>query len=221
MSKYLYIVFFTLFFSGCKKSDKVSVDYYYNYFPLAVNSWVEYDVIDITHSDFGSDTLNYQLKELITEEFLDNSGRLTYRVERFMRESTASDWVIKDVWYANRTKTTAEKIEENVRFTKMIFPVNTSKYWNGNAFNLLKKWEYSYDSLHTSKTINSLVFDSTITVIQRDNQNVVEYEKAFEIYAVDIGLVYKKHVDLNINLGDSTNINDGVELEMTVRSYGK
>ena len=82
-----------------KKSEEISVDYYYNYFPLEVNSWVEYDVIDITHSDFGSDTLIYQLKEIITEEFLDNSGRLTYRIERFIKDSTNSNWTIKDIWY--------------------------------------------------------------------------------------------------------------------------
>jgi len=222
MNRLLYTVFISLIvLFGCKKPDNESVNYYYNYFPLEIDSWIEYDVIEINHTELGSDTSVYLLREVTTEEFLDNEGRLTYRIERFWRNDISASWDIKDVWYSNVTSTTAEKVEENVRFTKMIFPVNDSKYWDGNAFNSLEEWEYSYDSLHEPKTINNLSFDSTITVVQRDNENVVEYEKVQEVYAADIGLIYKKHKDLDINLGDTLDINGGRELIMIVTAYGK
>ena len=99
--------------------------------------------------------------------------------------------------------------------------IKDTKYWDGNAFNNLEEWEYYYDSLHKPKLINNLSFDSTITVIQRDNQNVVQYEKVKEIFAVDIGLIYKSHIDLDINLSNILDINSGRELEMTVTAYGK
>ena len=222
MNRLLYTVFASIIlFFGCKKSNTESVNYYYSYFPLEVDAWIEYDVLDIIHSQLGSDTAVYQLKEIITEEFLDNEGRLTYRIERYWRDDSNANWSIKDVWYSNKTTTTAEKVEENVRFTKLIFPINTAKYWDGNAFNNLEEWEYYYDSLHKPKLINNLSFDSTITVIQRDNQNVVQYEKVKEIFAVDIGLIYKSHIDLDINLSNILDINSGRELEMTVTAYGK
>ena len=222
MNRLLYTVFVSvILLFGCKKSNNETVNYYYGYFPLEVDSWVEYDVLDIVHTEFGSDTTIYQLKEITTEEFLDLEGRLTYRIERYWRADVSLEWSIKDVWYSNITKTTAEKVEENVRFTKMIFPINDTKYWDGNAFNNLDEWEYSYDSLHMPKLINNLSFDSTITVIQRDNENVVEYEKVKEIFAVDIGLIYKIHIDLDINDSNILDINSGRELEMTVTAYGK
>jgi len=222
MNRLLYTIFASLIvFFGCKKSNSESVNYYYSYFPLEVDAWIEYDVLDIIHSQLGSDTAVYQLKEITTAEFLDNEGRLTYRIERYWRDDSSANWSIKDVWYSNKTTTTAEKVEENVRFTKLIFPINTSKYWDGNAFNNLEEWEYYYDSLHKPKLINNLSFDSTITVIQRDNENVVEYEKVKEVYAVDIGLIYKSHIDLDINLSNILDINSGRELEMTVTAYGK
>ncbi len=222
MNKLFYTVFasITLLF-GCKKSNNETVKYYYNYFPLDVGAWIEYEVVDIIHSQLGSDTAEYQLKEIAAEEFLDNEGRLTYRIERYWRDDSNANWSIKDVWYSNKTKTTAEKVEENVRFTKLIFPINTSKYWDGNAYNNLEEWEYYYDSLHKPKVINNLSFDSTITVIQRDNENVVEYEKVKEVYAVDIGLIYKSHIDLDINLSNILDINNGRELEIAVTGYGK
>ena len=222
MNRLFYIVFTSItFFFGCNKSNNESVKYYYNYFPLEVDGWVEYDVVDIIHSELGSDTAEYQLKEIAAEEFLDNEGRLTYRIERYWRDDSNANWSVKDVWYSNITRTTAEKVEENMRFTKLIFPINISKYWDGNAYNNLEEWEYYYDSLHKPKLINNLSFDSTITVIQRDNENVVEYEKVKEIYAVDIGLIYKSHIDLDINLSNILDINSGRELEMTVTAYGK
>lgn len=222
MNKLLYTVFASItLLLGCKKSNNEAVKYYYNYFPLDVGAWIEYEVVDIIHSQLGSDTAEYQLKEIAAEEFLDNEGRLTYRIERYWRDDSNANWSIKDVWYSNKTKTTAEKVEENIRFTKLIFPINTSKYWDGNAYNNLEEWEYYYDSLHKPKVINNLSFDSTITVIQRDNENVVEYEKVKEVYAVDIGLIYKSHIDLDINLSNILDINSGRELEMTVTAYGK
>ena len=222
MNRLIYIVFtsITLIF-GCKKSNSESVKYYYNYFPLEIGAWIEYDVVDIIHSELGSDTAEYQLKEIAAEEFLDNEGRLTYRIERYWRDDSNANWSVKDVWYSNITRTTAEKVEENMRFTKLIFPINISKYWDGNAYNNLEEWEYYYDSLHKPKLINNLSFDSTITVIQRDNENVVEYEKVKEIYATDIGLIYKSHIDLDINLSNILDINSGRELEMKVTAYGK
>ena len=222
MNRLIYIVFTSItLILGCKKSNSESVKYYYNYFPLEIGAWIEYDVVDIIHSELGSDTAEYQLKEIAAEEFLDNEGRLTYRIERYWRDDSNANWSAKDVWYSNITRTTAEKVEENMRFTKLIFPINISKYWDGNAYNNLEEWEYYYDSLHKPKLINNLSFDSTITVIQRDNENVVEYEKVKEIYAVDIGLIYKSHIDLDINLSNILDINSGRELEMTVTAYGK
>ena len=87
MNKLFYTVFasITLLF-GCKKSNNESVKYYYNYFPLDVGAWIEYEVVDIIHSQLGSDTAEYQLKEIAAEEFLDNEGRLTYRIERYWRD---------------------------------------------------------------------------------------------------------------------------------------
>ena len=222
MNRLIYIVITSItLILGCKKSNSESVKYYYNYFPLEIGAWIEYDVVDIIHSELGSDTAEYQLKEIAAEEFLDNEGRLTYRIERYWRDDSNANWSVKDVWYSNVTRTTAEKVEENMRFTKLIFPINISKYWDGNAYNNLEEWEYYYDSLHKPKLINNLSFDSTITVIQRDNENVVEYQKVKEIYATDIGLIYKRHIDLDINLSNILDINSGRELEMKVTAYGK
>ncbi len=206
---------------ACKKDPVSTIDYHYNYFPIDVGTWMEYEVVEINHAGGVSDTNEYLLREEITEEFVDLEGRTTYRIERFWRTLPTDAWAMKDVWYANRTQTTAERVEENIRYTKMVFPVNSSKYWDGNAFNTENEWEFSYDSIHDEKEYNNLTFDSTVTVEWEENFNVVEYEVGWEVYAKNVGLIYKKMADLDINNAMVTDINQGYEIEMTITAYGK
>ena len=199
---------------GCKKSDTQETKMYYSYYPMELNSWVEYEGRRIIHVEaLGSDTTYFFLKEIVTEEFIDNQGRTTYRVERFEKDSIQHVYDLKDVWYSNLSSTTAEKVEENIRFTKLIFPVSGSKTWDGNAANTIEKWSYKYDSLHRPRIYNNLDFDSTIKVMQINNVNPFQTQVAYEIYANYVGLVRKSYI--NIDNGD------GDEIELTVINYGK
>ncbi len=206
---------------SCNKQNSVYPAFFYDYYPANVGSWLEYEVIDITHNTFGSDTLNYYLKEIRVGEFIDNEGEVSQRIERYWKFNISDEYEIKDVWYGKLTSTTAEKVEENIRYTKMIFPIKQGQYWNGNAYNNLEEWEYSYDSIHEPYIINNITYDSTVRVIQRDNFNALDYENCYEIYAKNIGVVYKQHIDLSINLYNILDINEGEELEMKLISFGQ
>ena len=213
-------------FNSCKRNVGEPLDLKHEYFPTTIGNWVIYDVVDIRH-DINHDTLIYQIKEIITADFLDNEGRLAQRVERFIRDSDGNPWVIKDVWHSVRTTRTAEKIEEDERFLKMTFPVDYYKSWNGNVFNQQSNWEYYFDTIDYPGTIGTLSFDSLIYINQRENFNFVEYEKAHEIYAKNIGLVQKQMVDLDVRSGylfDIPPILDSIikggELYQTAIDYG-
>ncbi|CAG5077881.1 hypothetical protein [Parvicella tangerina] len=210
----LILAFATTGFVGCKKSDNQPAKMYYNYFPTEIGVWTEYEVREIIHNaNVGSDTSYYFLKEVVAEEFIDNQGRVTFRIERFKKDSLNEEYTISDVWYSNLTNTTAEKVEENIRFVKLVFPVNENKSWDGNAYNTDIEWDYEYDSLHVERSYNNLIFDSTIKVQQVDNVNPIQKQLAYEVYANYIGLIRKSYV--NIENGD------GREIEMTIIDYGR
>ena len=206
--------------SSCLKPTHQGADFQYEYSPVDVGSWIEYEVIDVTHTSFGSDTLNYYLKEVKANEFIDNEGEISQRLERYWKFDINEEYTIKDIWYSKVTTTTAEKVEENNRYTKLIFPIKFGAYWDGNAYNSFLEWEYEYDSIHEPYIINGLSFDSTLRVQQRDFYTAVEYEKCHEIYAKHVGMIYKKHIVLNINLFNVLDINEGVELEMKLLDFG-
>jgi hypothetical protein len=120
-------IVFAIFIFSCKKDKEVIViDLGYNYFPDKKGTYVIYQVDSLFYNDFTStiDTFQFQIKEKITENFNDLSNRVTQKIERFYRQNSTQDWLIKDVWFANRTSNTAEKVEENIRFVKIVFPLD-------------------------------------------------------------------------------------------------
>lgn len=205
-----------MFFSSCNKEGEAE-DFHYDYFPVEIGTYVVYDVHQIIY-DLNSSDERFQIKEVIESEFEDNLGRPSLRIERYKRDSAGDDWKIKDIWYATRTNSQAEKIEENERYVKMVFPVRDYQEWDGNVYNTQSEWLYYYDSIGNSRSINGLSFNETVKVVQRENFNLIEEEFAYEIYAKGVGLIYKELID--VDYSDPSN-KTGIELYQTVIEYGK
>ncbi len=222
---YILLVVCTLFilsFQSCKRKTGEPLDLKQQYYPTEIGKWVIYDVTEMNH-DILHDTSTYQIKEVITGDFIDDEGRLAQRVERYRRDSVNGIWQIEDVWHSVRTTRTAEKIEEDVRFLKMSFPVGEFEEWDGNVYNTMNEWEYYYDSIDYASTIGTLSFDSLVFVRQRSEHNLVWYEQAYEIYAKHIGMVERQLVDLDIRSGvywEEDSIK-GIELYQTAIDYGQ
>ena len=208
---YLFTIFIT-----CRKDQSTKIDMGYNYFPVDVGRWVIYDVDSIIHNNFTStiDTFHFQIKEIIAGMFVDNEGRNTLRLERWKKENDTIDWRLQDVWYENLLDTKAEKVEENIRYIKLVFPVKEGKSWDGNAYNTLGTWNYTYTDVDVPLIINNNTFDSTLTVLQLDNPLLISYEHSEEQYARGVGMIYKQYTFL-----DYQNIQPGLEFTMQVSSY--
>ncbi len=212
------LVSILIFLNACKKDvAQKKTPFYTEYAPVIVGQWRLYQVREIQHTTTGAhDTIEYFLKEIITEDI----DETNFRLERYWRDSVQQPWEIKDVWGIEKTETMYNVVEENIKFTKLIFPIEEGKQWNGNAFNNLGKQDYLYENVHVPFLINSVDFDSTVTVIQQDDFNAIELKKTKEVFAKNVGLVYLSRVNLSINTFDVTDINEGTELEYKMISYG-
>jgi len=217
---------FILAVAGCKKDTPTQVDVGYSYIPGTVGSWVVYDVDSIVFNLFNAsiDTHTYQIREIIESTYLDAQDRETMRIERYRRGSTTGSWKIKDVWAANKLDTRYERVEENVRYVKLVFPVNNGQIWDGNSTNVNETWDYVYTDSGVPKTINGSYFASCLTVAQKTYGDGIDTLYFVEMYAKDVGMIYKKAVALNkVNFfaewDDPTKVN-GYHLTMQVNSYG-
>lgn len=215
------ILFAFLLFCGCKKDTVLPpVDMGYAYFPVNPGHWVIYKVDSTNWDDFTGivDTFQFEIKEYIESEYLDNEGRPTARLERYKRQNDTSAWYLKDVWVMNRTSATAEKVEENIRFLKLIFPAKSGQTWNGNIYNTLGKQEYEFNDVNEPYTAGNMQFDSTVTVLQANEITLISEDIANEVYAKGVGLVYKKY--RSIIKKPTGEIEKGKDFTYTIISYG-
>jgi hypothetical protein len=210
-----------------------------DFFPLEVgNTWI-YQLDSITYDNNGNkiDTISIQVKETITEQFIDQEGNDVYRVARAWLKNDI--WVTSDIWSASIDEKLAYRTEENLRFAKMSFPIVEGNTWDGNAFideqiivkiagepiRVYQNWgDYSYTNVDQSENIGDIFYPSVCTVNQVDLEDKITRRYAEEKYAKGIGLVYKKMIVLNTQKFDSTEpwgvkAEEGFILEQVLLSF--
>lgn len=215
--------FFILLFAACKKDEPVpALNYGYNYFPNNIGHWVVYHCDSLVYDSFRDTVYSYHyyLKEVINSYFTDNSNRQTQLVYRYYRDTPTADWQLKKLWTANLTATDAERVEDNIRYVKLTFPAQaTAPQWNGNALNTMMPWQYQYTAMDVPLTLNNTPFDSTLTVLQVSNVNLLQDQLYEEQYARNTGLIYKAIIDLTApGIGDT--FNNGVKYFQTYVASG-
>ena len=191
-----------LSFVACEKENIVPADIEFvadkQYFPLEPDKALIYKVTEITidkPSDYY-DTAVYYLRERTDIPFIDNEGDTAYRIERYKSQSL-NKWKISDVWEAKTTTYTAEKVEENQRFIKIKFPLAIGKYWNGNLKNELAEKNSTITSLSTRYENGNIKLNSCLSITRDSSVSQISKVYDVEIYARNIGLVYKEITDIN------------------------
>ena len=199
---------------------------FYRYFPLDSGSFVIYQVDSVIHEFIDDNTNNpdsvvteysYQVMEQIDSSYLDGEGDQAWRISRYYRTDSASAWSFTSVWSAKRLNNSAQKVEENIRYIKLSFPVKLNKSWNGNLYNFFPEEDYTYTEVNEPLSLSNLEFDSSLTVVQLEDFNLIHRIFKQEKYATGVGLIYSERDSLNINaLGNITN---GFEFRQQVIGY--
>lgn len=111
--------------------------------------------------------------------------------------------------------------QDGCQFMKLEFPIYNGLTWAGNtnidvadkALAYFKGWNYAYSNMALSYNNGFLNFDNTVTVLEDDesvnyphiDSNVLSYRTyAKEVYALNIGMVYKEWTHWTNKAGDTT-----------------
>jgi hypothetical protein len=229
----LFILGIVWLLSGCKKDPVLesSPDLGYDYFPVSVGKYIVYDVDSTRYRAIQADTIHaiYRIKEQLDSVFTDNQGRTTYTLVRYLKNYSPTvsydsmQWVIKDVWVVNITKTTAEEVEENIRYIKLIFPVAANSSWNGNAQNTVGEWDYEYSTVNGQESVNGHTYDNVVTVTQKDYSTALGKQFYEEKYAKGIGMITKEIRDYVFKVENGVLqpgvISEGVIYKMSIVDY--
>lgn len=204
---------------SCKKSSPPI--FHFEYFGLNPGRYIIYDVVEVTHDQalLQHDTVYYQLKTYWGPIYIDNEGREAREFHRYRRDSIGSAWTQVEIWTGIIDGIRAELVEENQRVVKLVFAPTYEKQWDANAYNIYGEMECYYTDIHEAYTSGSTSFDSTLIVEQEDYTNIIDTLRKYEVYAKNIGLIYKYSKDNNYQFG-STEVIKGNELYYTFYSAG-
>jgi len=199
----------------------------YDYFPVKIGHFLEYEVDSIAYDSEGDhDTLNYYVREVIDSEIEDALKEPALRIERYKKDSLNHEWQLVDIWSSKRTAVNAQRIEEDKRYVRLVFPVSSTAQWNGNALNTEEEWIHTYTGMGLSENYGDLSFQNTVTVLQRDFQSLIDDQYAYEVYAPGVGLIEKYYKVLETNtdytidpIGE--NIRGGIEFHFRIINYGE
>lgn len=180
-----------LMMSACNEKVDFSDRLGFEYYPLEIGNYVDYQVEKTKYSLDGEVVERYQMRELVQDTFTDSNGELVHRLEIYKRNSSNEDWVLDSVWASKRNEFQASKVQGNHTFLKLSFPIEEGKTWNGNALNGFQNDEYVMQNLGQSKEMNGQRFVETLEVIQEDDSSLVGKNKRIEYYAKDVGLIYR------------------------------
>lgn len=238
--RYLLLISLLIFLSNCKKDTVKTVDLGKDYFPLEIGFWQEYKVDSVTFSDFTDpvsiDTASYYLREIIESDYLDITNDTNYRVEQFKRYENTS-WEINNIFSQKATSMNIQKVENDLRFVKFVFPPEENKTWNGNIYldvidepsldfyNPNKfEWEYTMTAIDKNLQVGEFTFESCVTIVQIDEENLFEKKYSKEVYAKNVGLVYKELMILETQAAPSNaqfieRAENGFILTYTITDY--
>lgn len=196
------IIFSFVLFSCSKETTESNLSQTSDYYPMKIGSWHIYDVDSITYNDFTEpvtiDTFTYQVMEELTDTFYDLEGSLSYEITRSKRSGNDSvnvesqPWEIADIWWVKNSSGNIERIEENIRYVSLLNPIREGKSWDGNVFNYMDAWDFTYENV--GKSFED--YDNTITVNQKFEDVVIIYRDYNEVFAKGIGLVSRTRIDV-------------------------
>lgn len=210
-------------FTSCKKdSVLLPEDLGYNYFPAEKGLYWIYSIDSTYYNDFTGQTEHYifQIRDQITNEFTDNSGRKSFIVSRSYRLKDTMSWSFVKLYYFTPTSTGVELVLDNIRYLKLCFPVSPGISWDINAFNTLGPDKVEFTDVDIQYMVGNKSFDSTAVVLQENLTTVIGKEEKYEVYSRKVGMVYKKFKDIQFNLTNQT-IKSGVDYSYTLLDWGK
>ena len=223
---------------SCKKRTIDTTDQTRNYFPLHYGKYITYDVDSVYY--YGSKSTispgtrwesHCQLKYLVSDTFTDSKNRLSYILDIYYRPYDGSDWTRSRVIIITPTANSLLYTQDQTQYIKLAFPITEGYTWTGNQyaevqdtlFSYLKNWNYTYQNYHLSYFNGRVNFDNTVTCLENDEnvnyQNVDSIVAGYrtyakEVYAYNVGMIYKEWTHYTWGLPDTTQNRNGYSVIM-------
>jgi hypothetical protein len=216
-----------LVFIGCNqnKQEVAPNQMGYSYYPTDSGMYWTYLVRDITYSSDTIDT-TYHVKELIYDVTSDaNQTQAVIYVFKKATDQLNYDLQPDSVIVLNRTNYNLSRVENATEYIRMIFPIESTSYWNGNAMNVNFEDRYDVKNFNKPFVLPLQTFNNTFTVVEEDKFTLVDKDYRSIVYADNVGPIYslKEFYRYKSEPGDIGKylIDYGSYLKKELIAYGK
>ncbi|GEO03643.1 hypothetical protein AAE02nite_13070 [Adhaeribacter aerolatus] len=160
------------------------------YYPIKIGNYWIYDVVETRVSNNKYDSTKYQVRERVDTVFRNAADELTYQLVLSRKNRADANWGNDSLVLVNKSLSDVLRTHNNFKTIKLLFPVQEGKQWDTNAFNILDADDFSYARVNQPFVLHNITYDSTVTVVQGE-PNEVMLDDRTEVYAYNIGLIYK------------------------------
>jgi hypothetical protein len=204
---------------SCNEKEEFTTESINDYIPLLAGKSITYRVDSLVFTAFGrvEEIHKYQVKHVIDAQVLDNLGRPSYRVYRYISDSTGTQpWQASGTYFITPLSDQIELSEDNLRVIKLHAPIRDGYTWSGNTYlppnpygplytfsndDNMEAWDFYYDGNPSSFSYRGFDYDDVLTVEQEDEAINVPItdpaaygalSRAVERYSKTIGLVFRE-----------------------------
>ncbi|HSZ33619.1 MAG TPA: hypothetical protein VK772_09910 [Puia sp.] len=207
---YILLSFLVVAIFGCNKNNPLVTDTPADYYPMHVGSYIIYRMDSLKFVNVGSQDsiISYHAKEVVDDSITDNLGRLSYRVIRYLSDTNEiAPWTPSIAYMVTPLAGSVEVVENNLRYIKMITPVQDGMTWLGNAYIDTKSdtsqvpymdgWNYTYSNTGMPYTVFagtipvSVIVNEANSVTGLGDGSYTQTVFSQEVYGKNIGLIYK------------------------------
>ncbi|MBD2754216.1 hypothetical protein [Spirosoma validum] len=212
---------------GCQSATTEPMASGYDYFPLETGRYVVYDVQEQQYLINTSPIQRtYQLKEVAGKAYTDVTGQTAFRLMRYRRSAVNQPWQADSSWSARLVNNEAIRAENGLDFVKLLFPVQNLLTWDGNQRNAADSDDYKMCNVGQVYYVQGRQFDQTVTVVEQDDSTLIGQDKRIDVYARQIGLIYKERTQLQFCKATPactgrSQIEYGIRQVYRINTYGK
>mgnify|MGYP000319837453 FL=1 len=148
---------------------------------------------------------------------IDGGNRETFIVEIYTRAADTLPWRINRITKRTLTDYRLEVLDNNLVTVPLVFPIALRKRFNSNVLNTRAEKDYVYTSVSEPFSNGNLQYDSTISILQFEEENLIEQILEVETHATGVGLILRQHKDVETEFNGD--IRSGFESEMRLISF--
>ena len=204
---------------SCRTSTEETVSKGKEYFPMKIGDIHYYQIDTFVYDLFKKeiDTFSSLVKEEVVEKFANSNKDTIYRIDLSRFNDISFEWEVFRTFERKIVDNFAIEQLDNISELKMIFPISSYKTkgssytWNVNMFNLADPQAVKFTSVFTSFNNGINPYNNCVSIKLNKPKSGRVNQNRVEVYAKDIGLVYRLIENTN-SLDDSSFLSGSVTI---------